>query len=137
MTESDDDVEYCAKCGYSEFNEDGTRSHDDEEEYDHNFEYEEVEEPVTLADVKEGLDVLDKGIDVWNKLTKKPDQPSLDPNKFKYVPSPPKISDLKLPEHSDKKAEKRHKETIKWTKIGIAIGAVVTIILGTVAIIFN
>lgn len=132
-----DDEEYCAKCGYSEFNKDGTRSHDDEEKYDHNFEYEEVEEPVTLADVKEGLDVLDKGIDVWNKLTKKPDQPSLDPNKFKYVPPPPKISDLKLPEHSDKKAEKRHKENIKLQKIAIITGAAVAIILGIIAIIFN
>jgi len=133
-----DDEEYCAKCGDSEYDEDGNETHLDEDEYDHDFEYEEeVEEPVTLADVKEGLDVLDKGIDVWNKLTNKPNQPSLDPNKFKYVPPPPKISDLKLPEHPDKKAEKRHKENLKWTKIGIGVGAIVAIILGTVAIIFN
>jgi len=65
---TDDDEEYCAKCGYSEFNEDGTRSHDDEEEYDHNFEYE--EDGPTLQDVDKGLDVLNKGIDVWNKLTR-------------------------------------------------------------------
>jgi len=56
MTESDEDEEYCAKCGYSEFNEDGTRSHDDEEEYDHDFELE--EDSLTLQDVKEGLDLM-------------------------------------------------------------------------------
>jgi len=26
---TDDDEEYCAKCGYSKFNEDGTESHAD------------------------------------------------------------------------------------------------------------
>ena len=66
MTDSDDEDEYCAKCGDSEFDEDGNETHADEEEYDHNFEYE--EKPVTLSDVKEGLDVLDKGIEVWKKL---------------------------------------------------------------------
>ena len=37
-------------------------SYDDKEEHDHDFKYEGVEEPVILADVKEGLDVLDNGI---------------------------------------------------------------------------
>lgn len=132
---TDDDEEYCAKCGYAEFNEDGTESHADEDEYDHDFEPE--DDSLTLQDIDKSLDVLDKGIDVWNKLTKKPDQPSLDPNKFKYVPPPPKILDLKLPEHSDKKAEKRHKENIKLQKIAIITGAVIAIILGIVAIVFN
>jgi len=131
-----EDEEYCAKCGDSEFDEDGNETHLDEEEYDHDFEPEE-DESITLEDVKEGLDVLDKGIDVWNKLTNKPDHPELNPNKFKYIPPSPKISDLKLTENTDAKVEKRHKETIKWTKIGIGVGAIVAIILGITAIIIN
>ena len=73
MTESDN-IEYCAECGDAEFDEDGYETHADEEEYDHDFKPE--EEGPTLQDVKDGLDVLDKGIDVWNKL-KKPDNPEL------------------------------------------------------------
>ena len=65
---TDDDEEYCVECGDAEFDEEGNETHADEEEYDHDFELE--EESSTLQDVKEGLDVIDKGIDVWNKLKK-------------------------------------------------------------------
>jgi len=43
MTDSDEDEEYCAKCGYAEFDEDGNETHADKDEYDHDFEYEEDE----------------------------------------------------------------------------------------------
>ena len=135
-----DEDEYCAKCGDAEFDEDGSETHADDEEYDHDFEYE--EESTTLEDVKEFADTV-KSLAEAGKAVKevlqpsKIDHPELNPNKFKYIPPTPKISDLKLPEHSDVKAEKRHKENLKWTKIGIGAGAVVAIILGITAIIIN
>ena len=141
MTESDEDEEYCAKCGDSEYDEDGNETHLDEEEYDHDFEYE--EEPATLEDVKEFADTV-KSLAEAGKAVKELTRPSkIDPseltvNRFK-VPPPPinKIPDLEIAEHPDAKAEKRHKENIKLQKIAIITGAVVAIILGIVAIIFN
>ena len=127
-----DDEEYCAKCGYAKFNEDGTESHADEKEYDHDFEPEE-DDGLTLQDIDKGLDVLDKGIDVWNKITKS----ELSANRFKVPPPIAKVPDLEIAEHPDVKVERRHKENVKWIKIGIVAGAVVTIILGTAAIFFN
>jgi len=126
---TDDDEEYCAKCGYAKFNEDGTESHADEKEYDHDFEPEE-DDGLTLQDIDKGLDVLDKGIDVWNKITKS----ELSANRFK-VPPPPidKIPDLEIAEPPDAKAEKRHKEIMKWTKIGFIVATALTI----AAIVFN
>lgn len=53
MTDSDEE-EYCAKCGDSEFDEDGKKTHD-YEPYDHDFVYEE-DEGITLDDVKEVAD---------------------------------------------------------------------------------
>jgi len=137
MTESDDDVEYCAKCGYAEFNEDGTESHADDEEYDHDFEPEE-EESNLLEDIKDLADtvksVADAGVAV-KKLTE--EHPELTANRFKIEPPKFKMPDFELAPHPDVKVERRHKENIKWIKIGIVAGAVVTIILGTVAIFFN
>jgi len=143
---ADDDEEYCAKCGYSEFNDDGTESHADEKEYDHDFEYEEEDEGTTLEDVKEFADTV-KSLAEAGKAVKEVLQPSkinpleLTSDRFKVPPPIEKVRDLKidlkLPEHPDTKAEKRHNETMKWTKIGIVVGAVVAIILGTVAIIFS
>jgi len=131
---TDDDVEYCAKCGYAKFNEDGTESHADEEEYDHDFEPEE-DDSLTLQDIDKGLDVLDKGIDVWNKLTRpsKIDPSELTSDRFKVPPPIAKVRDLELGEHPDVKAEKRHKEIMKWTKIGFIVATALTI----AAIIFN
>ena len=105
---------------------------------DHDFEYEE-EDSTTLQDLKEGLNVLDKGIDVWNKLTRpsKIDPSELTSNRFKVPPPIAKVRDLEIAEHPDVKVERRHKENVKWIKIGIVAGAVVTIILGTAAIFFN
>ena len=148
---TDDDVEYCAKCGYSEFNDDGTESHADEKEYDHDFEYEEEDEGTTLEDVNNFLDTANKGLDFYNKLKKQtqPTQPETTPeNVIAHLEvgrmseeyrrkEPAKQEDLKLKNQSDAKIEKRHKETMKWTKIGIGVGAIVAVILGIVAIIFN
>ena len=122
------DDEYCAKCGDSEFDEDGNETHADEEEYVHDFEYE--EKSVTLEDVKEGLDVLDKGIDVWNKLTRpsKIDPSELNPNRFKAPPPIDKVPDLEIAEHPDVKAEKRHKQIIKLGIIAIIVAAIIGIV---------
>jgi len=136
---TDDDVEYCAKCGDAEFNEDGTESHADEKEYDHDFE---PEEPTTLEDVKEFADTV-KTIAEAGKAIKELTQPSkidpseLNPNRFKIPPPIAKVPDLEIAEHPDAKAEKRHKENIKLQKIAIITGAIVATILGIVAIIFN
>ena len=138
-----DEDEYCAKCGDSEYDEDGNETHLDEEEYDHDFEYE--EESTTLEDVKEFADTV-KSLAEAGKAVKEALQTSkIDPSELRsdrFKNPPPRISDFKMPDfelapHPDAKAEKRHKETIKWTKIGISVGAIVAIILGIVLIIFN
>ncbi len=132
---ADDDVEYCAKCGYAEFNEDGNESHADEEEYDHDFEYEEEASP--LENIKDLVDTV-KSIAEAGKAVKELTQPSkIDPseltvNRFK-VPPPPinKIPDLEIAEHPDAKVEKRHKQMMKLGIIGIIVAA----LLGIAAII--
>ena len=131
---TDDDVEYCAKCGDAEFDEDGNETHTDEEEYGHDFE---PEEPTTLEDVKEFADTV-KSLAEAGKAVKELTQPSkIDPseltvNRFK-VPPPPinKIPDLEIAEHPDAKAEKRHKQMMK---LGI-IGIIVATLLGIAALI--
>ena len=131
---TDDDIEYCAECGEPEFDEDGYETHLDEEEYDHDFEYK--EKSVTLSDVKEGLDVLDKGIDVWNKLTRpsKIDPSQLRSDRFKDPKQTiDKYPGIEIAENPDAKAEKRHKEIMKWTKIGFIVATTLTITV----IIFN
>ncbi len=139
MTESDEDDEYCAVCGDSEFDTDGEETHVDEE-YDHDFEYE--EEPTTLEDVKEFADTV-KSLAEAGKAVKEVLQPSkidsseLTADRFKQerfkIPPIEKVRNLELGEHPDVKVEKRHKETIKWAKIAIIAG----IIVGIVAIVFN
>lgn len=104
----------------------------DEDEEDEDDEDEEDEDDsLTLQDIKDGLDVVDKGIDVWNKLKKQSSHElELDPNKFKnYRSKPkPKIENFELAEHPDVKVEKRHKEIIKWTKVAIIIGGIIGVI---------
>ena len=129
------DDEYCAKCGDSEYDEDGNETHLDEEEYDHDFEYE--EEPTTLEDVKEFADTV-KSLAEAGKAVKEVLQPSkIDPselnvNRFKN-PEPPidAYPDLEITEHPDAKAEKRHKQMMK---LGI-IGIIVATLLGITALI--
>ena len=129
------DDEYCAKCGDSEYDEDGNETHLDEEEYDHDFEYE--EEPTTLEDVKEFADTV-KSLAEAGKAVKEVLQPSkIDPselnvNRFKN-PEPPidAYPDLEITEHPDAKAEKRYKQTMK---LGI-IGIIVATLLGIAALI--
>ena len=134
MTESDEDEEYCAKCGDSEYDEDGNETHLDEEEYDHDFEYE--EEPATLDDVKEFADTV-KSLAEAGKAVKEVLQPSkIDPselssNRFKIPPPKFKMPDFELAPHPDVKAEKRHKQ---MTKLGI-IGIIVATLLGIAALI--
>ena len=138
---TDDDEEYCAKCEDAEYDEDGNETHLDEDEYDHDFEYE--EEPTTLEDVKEFADTV-KSLAEAGKAVKEVLQPSkivsseLTSDRFKQkridVPPPKtKVSDLEIAEHPDAKAEKRHKEIMKWTKIGFIVATALTI----AAIVFN
>jgi len=134
MTESDK-VEYCAECGDAEFDEDGEETHTSED-YDHDFEPE--EESTTLEDIKDLADTV-KSIAEAGSAVKKLTEPSkidhveLDPDKFKASPPKFKMPDLGVLEHPDAKAEKRHKETIKWAKIAIVIGGAV----GIIAIVVN
>lgn len=154
MTDSDEE-EYCAECGDPEFDEDGKETHLDEDEYDHDFVYEEDEEEgITLDDIKDGLDVLDKGIDVYNKLKKAGQSPSMDLSADRFTrnipprPERPDMETYKLPkiepaphplevkEKALKRIEKkmdREKKTAKkrWI-IGLAIGGVIAIILAIV-----
>jgi len=139
---TDDEVEYCAECGEPEFDEDGYKTHLDEDEYDHDFEPEEV---TTLEDVKEFADTVKSLVEAGKAVKEVLQPPKIDPSELRsdrFKNPPPKISDFKMPEINiiaspEAKAEKRHRENIKLTKIGIVVGAVVTIILGTLAIILN
>jgi len=58
---------YCAECGNPEFDDEGDYTHD-YKPYDHDFEPD--DEGITTQDVKDGLDILGKGFDVWNKYKK-------------------------------------------------------------------
>lgn len=127
------DDEYCAKCGDSEYDEDGNETHLDEEEYDHDFEYE--EEPTTLEDVKEFADTV-KSLAEAGKAVKEVLQPlKIEPSELRadrFKIPPPKISDFKMPdleiaEHPDAKNERRHKQNIKLQKIAIISGVVIGI----------
>jgi len=131
---TDDEVEYCAECGEPEFDEDGYETHLDEDEYDHDFEYEEEVSP--LEDIKDLVDSV-KSLAEAGKAVKELTQPSkIDPseltvNRFK-IPSPiNKIPDLEIAEHPDAKAEKRHKQMMK---LGI-ISIIVATLLGIAALI--
>jgi len=134
----DDDEEYCEVCGKHEDDCDCEEYCDNCDKPIDDCECEEDDGPI-LQDIDKGLDVLNKGIDVWNKLTRpsKIDPSELNADRFKVPPPIDKIPDLELGELPDVKVEKRHKENIKLQKIAIITGAVVAIILGIVAIIFN
>lgn len=119
MTESDE-KEYCAKCGNPEFDKDGYKTHD-YEPYDHDFEYEEEEEePITLRDVKDLADTVKSIAEAGKVLKNIPEIP----------PRPTIWEEAGRDVHSDKKQEKRHHETIKWTKIGIIVAVIVALIFG-------
>lgn len=132
-----DDEEYCANCGYAKYDEDGNETHLDEDEYDHDFESE--EESTTLEDINNLLDTANKGLDFYNKIKKQsePSRLELNPNKFNTTSPQPESFFRKSLDPLDAKEDKRHKETIKWTKIGIFAGAIVATILGVTAIIFG
>jgi len=131
---TDDEVEYCAECGEPEFDEDGYETHLDEDEYDHDFEYEEEVSP--LEDIKEIADTV-KSLAEAGKAVKELTQPSkIDPseltvNRFKVPPPIDKVPDLEINEHPDVKTEKRHKQMMK---LGI-IGIIVATLLGIAALI--
>jgi len=77
---TDDEVEYCAECGEPEFDEDGYETHLDEDEYDHDFEYEEEVSP--LEDIKEIADTV-KSLAEAGKAVKELTQPSkIDPSEL-------------------------------------------------------
>lgn len=115
-----DDDEYCAKCGDSEFDEDGNETHVDEEKYDHDFEYEEEEEEesLTLRGIKDLADTVKSIAEAGKVLKNIPEIP----------PKPSRWKESGRDTQSDTKQEKRHRENIKWIKIGIAVGAVVALI---------
>lgn len=120
--------------------EDEYEEDEDEEDEEEEDDDEEEDDNLTLHDIKDGLDVLDKGIDVWNKLKKttsneypKPhsiNELDLDSNRFRRLtPEPkPKIENFELAEHPDAKVEKRHKEIIKWAKVAIIVGGIIGVI---------
>jgi len=121
MTEDDDD-EYCAECGDVEFDKDGNETHADEKKYDHDFEYEEdeEEEPLTLKGIKDIADTIKSVVEAGKVLKNIPQIP----------PKPSRWEEAGRDTHSDKKQEKRHHETIKWTKIGIIVAVIVALIFG-------
>ncbi|PBO84994.1 MAG: hypothetical protein COA77_06385 [Thaumarchaeota archaeon] len=128
MTEDED----CAECGDPEFDKDGNETHLDEEEYDHDFE---AEEPTTLEDVKEFADTV-KSLVEAGKAVKELTRPSKinysEPSIDRFKTTESKVSDFKISDikitHPEEESKKRHKETIKWAKIGIAVGAIIGII---------
>ena len=119
---SDEDERYCAVCGDVEFDEDGKPSHD-YEPYDHDFEPE--EEGITTDDVKNGLDILSKGFDVYKKYK------SLNESKPQYIP-PPKQPDKeihkKLTGIHDSIEEGKKIERRRWL-IGLGAGVIIAIIV--------
>jgi len=121
MNNSDDEeMRYCAECGDPEFDKKGEPTHD-YEPYDHDFEPE--EDDLTTQDIKEGLNILGKGLDVWNKYKK-----AIQPISQKNLANIPdielhsKIDELKHGIEKGKKIERR-----RWI-IGIAIGGIITVI---------
>jgi len=125
MTE-DDEEEFCAVCGDSEFDDEGYETHTDEKKYDHDFEYEEdeEEEPLTLKDVKDLADAA-KSIAEAGKVLK---------NIPQIPPKPSRWEESGRDTQSDTNHEKRHREAIKWVKISIAVGIVLALIFGIPAL---
>jgi len=120
MTESDD-YEYCAKCGDAEFDDNGKETHADEEEYDHDFVYEDdEEEPLTLKGIKDIADTIKSVAEAGKVLKNIPEIP----------PKPSRWEESGRDTQSDTKHEKRHREAIKWVKISIAVGIVLALIFG-------
>ena len=93
---------------------------------DFNIPYSDYAKEETLCNTIEENRVLD-----FRKKDR--DQVDLNPDKFKVPPRKFIIPDFTIAEHPDVKAEKRHKEAIKWAKIAIIVAAVV----GIIAIVFN
>jgi len=124
MTDSDE--EECAECGDPEFDEDGNKTHADEDKYDHDFVYEEdEEEPLTLRDVKDLADTA-KSIAEAGKVLK---------NIPQIPPKPSRWEESGRDAQSDTNHEKRHREAIKWVKISIAVGIVLALIFGILSLI--
>ena len=119
MTDSDK-KEYCDKCGNPEFDKDGYKTHD-YEPYDHDFVYEEEEEePVTLKGIKNIADTIKSVVEAGKVLKNIPEIP----------PKPSRWEESGRDVQSDTKHEKRHHETIKWTKITIIVAIVLALIFG-------
>ena len=127
MSDDEDEMNYCAKCGDPEFDKDGKPTHD-YEPYDHDFEPD--EEGITVQDVKDGLDILGKGLDVYGKYKKAttsthPTSPP--PTKPTYhqpdVELHSKVDDIKSSVEKGKKIERR-----RWI-IGIIVGSVIAVIV--------
>ncbi len=122
---SDDEMRYCAKCGDPEFDKKDEPTHD-YEPYDHDFEPK--EEGVTTQDLKDGLDLVGKGLDVYNKYKKATTPPSIS-KPTSHQPDTElhsKVDDIKDSVEKGKKIERR-----RWI-IGIIIGSVIAIIVAII-----
>ena len=129
----DEEMRYCAKCGDPEFDKDDEPTHD-YEPYDHDFEPE--EDGITIQDVKDGLDVIGKGLDVANKYKKLTETNTPRPPMEKIPPFIPRDEEIENEIEKTRKVfgktSKKEKENInpigtlakhKWSrgeKIGIA-----------------
>ena len=123
----------CVECGDSEYDDDGDYSHDFEP-YDHDFEPE--DEGITTQGVMDGLDIIGKGLDVWNKY-KKATQP---PQSFPTHLQKPNFS---VKSESPQKDHELHnkltrienninlgkKIQVKRWMIGIGVSSVVEIVI--------
>ena len=119
---SDEDDRYCSVCGDAEFDEDGNPSHD-YEPYGHDFEPE--EDGITTDGIKNGLDILGKGFDVYKKY-KSLNEPK--PQTNTTPKQPDKEIYKKLGSIHDSIEEGKKIERKRWL-VRIGVGAVIAIII--------
>ncbi len=125
MSDDEDEMRYCAKCGDPEFDKHDEPTHD-YEPYDHDFEPE--EENITVQDVKDGLDILGKGLDVYGKYKKTTSSPSIlkPETNLRDLELHSKVDDVKESVEKGKKIARR-----RWI-IGIIVGSIIAIIVAII-----
>jgi len=128
MVDEDEEEEYCAKCGDLEYDDDGNETHADENEYDHDFVYEEEDNGLTLDDVKNVADTVKSIAEAGEAVKKFTKTETSRPSIWEEAGRDPNRT-------VDKKQEKRHRDTIKWTKIGIIVAIVLALIFGVPSLI--
>jgi len=130
MVESDEDEEYCDECG--------------ELEDDCECEEESTSMNDVLDGVKKGLDLVKTYKEITqpnspNEIMKRVETERMSNYLQEGYERQQRISKTNIQQQTEKneKEERRHKENLKWTKIGICVAAMVATILGVTAIIFN